>query len=478
MKNQFKSTLNIFIAIALFSITSCTSKQSVWDVKDYGAVADSATVNTTAIQQAIDECAEAGGGIVRLDGGVFISGTILLKDSVTLEICEGSRLQGSINPNDYPVVDPFIDATGQFRGQCLIGAIDVENAAIIGGGTIDGMGNMFYTNIVKKTMKELGEELYTVDFSKIIADGGNYVNKKIRMGYRPFLVRMVRSKNVELKNITLRQPAAWTLHLFACEGFHVDGVKIYSHANRNNDAIDIDSSKDGLIENCIIDSGDDAICVKATSPVATSDILVRNCKIKSNWGAIKFGTESMGDFKNITITDCHIHDTKGGGIKILSADGANIENILIENITMERVEMPIFMRLCERRLVYRNAPQRPTGTINNVTIRNIKASINELEMLRQQPTTGIYISGTANNPIGTVTLENISISHPGGGTAEDAKRVVPENETQYPEFTMLGPTPSYGIYSRYVKDLKSKNITFNLRAEDKRLEQYNEHILE
>jgi polygalacturonase len=463
---------NLVTAVSLILIVFVSScqKQTIWNVKDFGAIDDSKTINTIGIQKAIDECAKAGGGTVLLDGAVFVSGTLLLKDNVELKITEKTTLLGSINPNDYPVVEPFIDATGQFRGQCFIGAIDVKNASITGKGIIDGNGKMLSPDKVKETVKQLGLKLIEPDLTGLLSETNNYVNNNIRLSNRPFLVRMVRSENVKLVDIHLRQPAAWTLHFLECNNFEVDGISIYSHANRNNDAIDIDSSTNGVIRNTNIDSGDDAICFKSTSPKPTTDIEVYDCKIKSEWGAIKFGTESMGDFKNITVRDCFVYDTRGGGIKILSADGANVENILIENIKMENVEMPIFIRLCERRLVYRNADRKPTGSINNVTIRNIDAKITNTEDLRIKAATGLYFSGTPNHNLGHISLENIKIDLPGGGTDEDAQVIVPENITEYPEFTKLGATPAYGLFARHIKNLETTNVSFTLRSVDKREE--------
>lgn len=457
----------LFIVVVAAILTSCNS-QTHWNVLDYGAIADGKTINTKAIQKAIDECAKAGGGTVVLENGKFVSGTVLLKENVTLNIKENSTLLGSINPNDYQSIDPFVDATGQLRGKCLVGAIDVKNIAITGKGTIDGQGHMFTRKKVKETLARLGvkERVEEVKVSK--SNTTLYSGGAVRNFDRPFLVRLVRSDRVQLKDIHLRQPAAWTLHFFQCKNFLVDGIDIYSHANSNNDAIDIDSSTDGKIYNCTIDSGDDAVCFKSTSPKPSANIEVKNCTLSSRWGAVKFGTESMGDFKNITIRDCFVHNTKGGGIKILSADGAHVDNILIENIKMENVEMPIFIRLCERRLVYRNADRKPTGSITNIVIRNIDATVRDLKNCRLPATTGLFFSGTPNHKLGKISLENIKINLPGGGTMAHAQTVVPENETQYPEFTKLGITPSYGLYARHIEQLETKNISFSLRAEDNR----------
>lgn len=464
----FKS-FSLAILLPLLFI-SC-QKQTEWNVLDYGAIADGKTINTASIQNAIDACSEEGGGTVVIGDGTYVSGTILMKSNVTLHVAEGAVLLASTNPNDFVPIDPFIDATGQYRGQCFIGAVDVENIAIEGKGIIDGSGEKFTPAEMKKTLKELEEELHVHDFSHLISENNRYVNKNIRYGNRPFLVRLVRVKNSSFHDVTLRQPAAWTLHFFQCDNFLVDGIEIYSHANKNNDGIDIDSSTNGVIKNSHINSGDDAVCIKGTSSLPTQYLTVENCRLSSHWGAIKFGTESMGDFKDITIKNCTIYDNKGGGIKILSVDGANIENIRIDSIKMENVEMPLFMRLGERRLAYRGADVRPVGSIKNVSISNIQASTRSLEESRIVPPAGIFITGTPNHKIENVKLYNIHITLPGGGTAEDAKKEVPENETLYPEFTKFdGCVPAYGMYARHVKKLETENVSFKLLGEDLREE--------
>lgn len=462
-----KHHFSILTLALVFILNACNTKTE-WDIRDFGAIADDSTVNTEAIQNAIDACSNAGGGKVLIKEGSYITGTILLKNNVTLHVAENAKLIASINPNHFKSIDPFIDATGQYRGQCVVGAMDVENIAITGKGVIDGQGVMFRPENIKKTYKRLGIEPKQEDLSGLISKNSKYVNNNIRVSNRPFLVRLVRVKNSKLKDITLRQPAAWTLHFFQCEGFEVDGISIYSKANRNNDGIDIDSSKDGIIKNSLINSDDDAVCIKGTSAAPTQNLLVENCKISSGWGAIKFGTESMGDFRDITIKNCYIFDTRGGGIKVLSVDGSNISNIVIDSIEMVDVEMPIFIRLGERGLTYRGAEQRPVGSINNVSISNIKAVSRKTEDLRLAPTVGFYFTGTPNHKIGTITLENIDITLPGGGTKADAAVIVPENETQYPEFTKLGATPAYGIYARHIEKMVTKNVSFSLQSEDAR----------
>ncbi len=467
------SNLNInhLLVVALLSLTFGCTSQKIWNIDNYGAVGDSTTINTEAIQQAIDACHHAGGGDVLIKNGTYLSGTIILKDNVTLRIEKGAKLVSSVNPNHFQSIDPFIDATGQYRGQCLIGAIGAKNIAIVGGGIIDGQGEMFTVANIKNTMSNLGEALIVPEMPEVDTASQNYINKDIKPSYRPFLIRLVRCENIELQDVNLRQPAAWTLHFFQCKNFKVDGISIYSHANKNNDAIDIDSSTDGVIVNTTIDSGDDAICFKTTSPIATERIVVTDCKIKSEWGAIKFGTESMGDFRDIEVRNCLIHDTRGGGIKILSVDGANISNINIENIEMQQVDMPIFIRLGERRLIYRDTERMPVGSIENIRISKINATTMPLEASRMSPPTGIFITGTPNYPIGRVKLEHIKIILPGGGVLSEKELEVPENETKYPEFTFFGEMlPAYGLYARHIDGLQLDDITFEtVEADDREM---------
>ena len=443
------------LLICLTAICGVATAQDNLNISDFGAVSDPDVINTMAIQDAIDAAHLVGGGTVVVPEGVFVTGTILLKDNVTLHVSTHAQLLGSPNPLDYRNIDAFVDATGQTRGKCLIGAVDAQNIGISGKGTIDGRGENFQRPALLANLQALG-----IPVSRAQELGGD----------RPFLLRFVRSQRIHLNDIRLRQPAAWTCHFFQCDNILVRGVNIYAHAHRNNDAIDLDSSSNALIEDCVIDSGDDAICFKATSPVATHHVLVRNCTLKSDWGAIKFGTEAMGDFHDISLEKIRIHDTRGGGIKILSVDGANIRNINIRDIVMEDVDMPIFIRLGERLRTYRDAPAQPVGSINDVNLSRITATTRSLDESRVNPPAGIFITGTPNHPIGLITLRDIEITLPGGGKASDAIREVEEAIDRYPEFSFFDVLPAHGLYARHVNSLMTANVTFKLTAPDARPE--------
>jgi polygalacturonase len=447
-----RSKTILFTIIIAFCIFNCTEKSSDYNIKDFGAVGDSLTVNTEAIQKAIDKCSKDGGGIVVISEGIYISGTLLLKDNVTLHVAENTKLMGSSNPKEYQSIDTFVDATGQERGTCLIGSKDATNIGIIGKGIIDGNGAAFLRKNLKLKMKALGLDPETTK---------NFGTN------RPFLLRFVRTGQITLKDIHIREAAAWACHFFQSHDILVDNMTIYNHANKNNDGIDLDSSYNVVINNCNINSGDDAICIKSTSPMPTYNVKVDNCKLKSNWGAIKFGTESMGDFHHIDIRNCKIYDTKGGGIKILSVDGANIHDVVIDNIEMEDVDMPIFIRLGERLRTYRDAEKQKVGSITNVTISNIKAVTRDLENSRISPPAGVFITGTPNHKIGKINLKNINIKLPGGGLTADIVPVA-EDETRYPEFNFFKVLPAYGLYGRHIEDLNVDDMAFELTSNDER----------
>jgi polygalacturonase len=192
-------------------------------------------------------------------------------------------------------------------------------------------------------------------------------------------------------------------------------------------------------------------------------------RLKSNQAGIKMGTESMAPFEDIKISDCHIYDTKNGGIKLLTVDGAHLRNVEISDITMTEVRTPMLFRLGSRLNVFRKGQdtKQPTGTFENVVVRNVKAKAADSAQLK--PPSGILITGVPGHYITNLTLENIEIDLSGTGTAENARQVVPEAIDQYPEVKTFGPIiPAYGVWARHVKGLKLKNVTFRISHNDLR----------
>ena len=422
--------LKLLMISMLLSLNSqLMSQHKQVSVTDYGAVADAQILNTKSFQQAIDEVNKVGGGTVNVPDGKFLIGTVLLKDNVTLNLSEGAELIGSNYLKDYYNIDPFTDAVGQQRGNCLIGAKNANNIAITGKGWINGRGErMIY-------------------------------NDKSERSKRPFLIRIVDSKNLKIDGISIRNSAAWNIHLYQSEQIRVTNVRILSQSEGNGDGIDIDSSEDVYIANCDINAHDDAICFKSTSPRTCKNVKVENCKLSSRWGAVKFGTESMGNFEDIEVSNCYIYDTHGGGIKILSVDGSNIKNINIHDIEMNDVEMPLFIRLGARLNTYRNAEKQPVGSIDGIKIKNIQVHGKRWGKWRVEPAATMVITGLEDAKVKNVSIENFDAKMYYEGKAEHANKEVPEQRTRYPEFIFFdGHFPAYGAFIRHAENITLKNI--------------------
>ncbi len=439
-----KKTAGLLLAIVLY--TSIQAADVV--ITRYGAVGDGKTINSTAIQKAIDEVHQQGGGKVIFPAGRYLSGTIVLKDNVTLHLAKESVLLGSTDVNDYQNLDPFMDGLGTDVGWALLVAVDAKNIGIEGEGKIDGQGAQLRDQQALTDTRPEGK----------------------RWGRRPFLIRIVRCTGVQVKDVTLLYSAAWTSHYFQSRNLDIEHVKILSKGVPHNDGIDIDGCQDVRIKNCDIESGDDALCFKTTSSkMGCSNITVTGMKLKSSQAGIKMGTESMAAFENIAISDCYIYDTNNGGIKLLTVDGAHLRNVTISDIEMVNVKTPMLFRLGSRLSVFRKGKdvQQTTGTLDRVTIRNVKAKAAANAQL--MPPSGILITGVPGHTITNLTLENISIVLAGGGTAEHARQQVPEAVDKYPEVKTFGPlVPAYGIWARHVKGLKLNNISFSLDGNDLR----------
>lgn len=418
------------------------------NVKDYGATGNGTTLDSRAIQCAIDTCTAQGGGRVLVPAGRYLSGTIVLKDNVSLWLEKDALILGSTDIGHYENIDPFTDGLGVDVGWALLVAVDAKNIGIEGEGGIDGQGAQLKARHVLADTR--GE-------SKI-------------WGRRPFLLRVVRCTGVTVRGVSLYYAAAWTSHYFQSRQILIEKVKIVSHGVAHNDGMDIDGCQQVQIRDCDVESGDDALCFKTTSStMACKDITVTRLRLKSNQAAIKMGTESMAPFQNIDISHCEIYDTRNGGIKLLTVDGAHLRQVTISDITMKNVRTPMLLRLGARLSVFRKGKdvQQPTGTFEQVVIRNIKAEAAADAQLK--PPTGILITGVPGHTINDVTLENIEISLAGGGTAADSRHAVPEAVDQYPEVKTFGPLiPAYGIWARHVKGLRLKQIRIKLASPDLR----------
>ncbi len=446
----------------------------IFNVKTFGAAGDSITMDTRAIQAAIDACNEKGGGTVWVPAGKYHIGTIRLKSNVTLSLDYGAYLLGSQDIADY---DPDLSKTREGNAECLIFAENATNITIEGLGVIDGRG----THIAFPRMQEDRKRLP-----------------------RPRLLRMANCSNLTFSGVTYRRPAFWGIHLVDCTNIHFNGVTVrFRNNNYNNDGLDLDGCHEVLIENCDIEAGDDAICLKS-SLHPCRNIVVRNCRASSNTSALKFGTSSSGGFIDVKVTNCYFYDCPMGAIKLQLVDGGRLENVDISRIVMEDVGNPIFIRLGNRGNNFvKNMDIRgnregadkgvPVGTLKNVRISDVVAEVTvespeeeaeavykridlakqnltpEQLAVKQKTRSGpIMITGIPGHYVENVTLENIEISYPGGGSQADAERVVPEDEKRYPEQFFFGVLPAWGAYIRHARNITFKNVKMTTRNPDQR----------
>jgi len=418
----------IFLVLPATDTLSATSTPLTYNVCDFGAVGNGETLNTKPIQKAIDACADNGGGTVFFPAGSFLSGTLYLYSNVTLHLASGCTLLGSKDLNDYPpTVQAFRSYTDNYTNKSLIYGEDLSNIAIVGRGVIDGQGASFK---------------------------GPY---KVR----PYLIRLITCRNVTVKDITLKNSPMWVQHYLACDDVNISGITVKSRCNGNNDGINIDCCRRVRISDCNIWSGDDAIVLKSTAARACENVAISNCVLSSLCNGIKFGTESNGGFKNVVVTGCAIYDTNLAGIALEIVDGGTLDRVVVSGITMKNVRSPIFLRLGNRGRPFKEGMEKPpTGVFRNVTISDIEAS--------SSSKLGCSITGLPGHPIEDVTLSNIRISVPGGGTKEEAKRVVDEKPSAYPECTMFGTLPAYGFYCRHVRGLKFTNVRLRCDKPDRR----------
>lgn len=414
-------------------------KSHEYNVLDFGATGDGKSLDTEAIQRAIDTCSRQGGGTVFLPKGDYLSATVILKSDVTLYLAAEARLLATANVEDYKTYG------------CILYAREAQNIGLAGGGVVDGRG------------EGIQAECTSADCIR----------------YK--IIHFVRCRNVLLTGVLLKDSAFWHTHLTECDEVRIEGVKVHGFVNANNDAFDIDSCQNVFISNCHIKCGDDAIALKTNSTLPCKNITVTNCVISTRWAAFRFGPESRGNFEEITVSNCVIYDTFGCGIKLQMNEGAQMRDIAFDNLVMENVTGPISLRVAN--WIMGSIPRegnenRPIGIFRNVLFNNIRARVAAISHPEAynagKPYPGeekscISIAGLPGHPIEGISLSNIHITFPGGGTAEEAsRRTAPDLPDTYPEYFMFGVLPAYGLYAHHVTRLSLNNVRFDLASFDMR----------
>ena len=456
----------IISALLLLSVVSGICKaEKIVSATDMKIVGDGITMNTEAIQKAIDYChSQKNGGCLVFPEGVYKTGTIVLKSNVTLKLEKGAVISGSTDPYDYYALEAPKGWDSSALG--LILADHAENIRIIGEGTIDGNGRELAHKV--DSLHHIGEK---------VDPAYDYGNKRPNERMRPKLLFISNCKDILVDGLNMRSSAAWGLSFDTCENLTLTNLNINNRAFWNNDGIDVTDSKHVRIAHCNINSADDSICLKSYKVGGCNDdVEIYDCDIVSSASAIKFGTASWGGFKNVTIRKIRVRDTYRSVVAIESVDGGHIENILVEDIIAVNTWNPIFIRLGHR------GGEAP-GTVRNVTIRNMFVDVPfsrpDINYDMRGPAFDFFhnpipssITGIPGHCVENVTLENIEIFCPGKASKGMAyvplSRLssVPEKIDDYPEFTMFGELPSYGLYGRHVRGLTLNNVNFRLKDSD------------
>jgi len=422
-------------------------------VSSFGAVGDGKTLNTDILQRALNSAATQGAKLV-IDGGQFVTGTLIIPTNTHLHIEEGAALLGSNNIADYQR-----SARGWYT---LLSAHKASNISISGGGKIDGRGRQTALNI--DYMHHSGER--PVD---------NYNSRRMRPheSDRPQIIDFIDCHQISIFDVTITNSASWVQTYYHCTDVHIDNIKVVSDAYWNNDGIDFDGVVNGRISNCFINAADDAICIKSEQDTQINDsIIIEDCIVRSSSNGVKFGTSSYKGFKNITIRNIHAFDTYRSAVCLGCVDGGYIDNIKIKNITATNTGNGFVIRLGQR---YQSAPP---GSIRNVTIDGLTAQIAFMRadssyQLRGPGLNAFFnpipasITGLPDAKVTGITLKNISLTYPGVANKGLAYIPVsqlfqvPEKRREYPEYSMFGELPSWALYVRHATGINLKNLKLN-----------------
>lgn len=418
-----------------------------FDVRAFGAKGDGTTLDTDAINRAIAAASASGGGTVRFPAGSYLSYSIRLRSNLALYLDAGATILAAAQPAaGAPGYDPaepnllngqdnvFQDYGHSHFHNSLIWGENVENVSILGPGRIYGLG--------------------------LLRNGGN------RPGQGNKAIALKLCRNVTLKDFTLLQAGWFSLLATGVDNLTIDGLRV----DTNRDGFDIDCCRNVHVANCSVNSPqDDGICLKSTFALGfarpTENVTITNCQVSGyimgtfldgtyranglgGTGRIKFGTESNGGFRNITISNCVFDHCNG--LALEAVDGGIIEDVTISNLAMRHIaNAPVFVRLGHR---MRGPEGTPIGIIRRVSISGLVAS-------DVAGRSAMLIAGTAGHPIEDLRLTDIRISFQGGGTAAQADNNPPEDEPNfYPEPGSFGILPSYGLFARHVTGLTARHV--------------------
>jgi DNA sulfur modification protein DndE len=440
-------------------------RQAVFPVTAYGAKPDGLTPNTAAFNAAIEACHKAGGGAVMVPRGVWLTGPIVLRSNVNLHLERGALVTFSGDRNDYPLTATSFEGVGAYRAQSPISADGAENVGITGEGIFDGAGDRWRP--VKRSKMTEGEW-------KRLTQSGGAVNKAgdtwypsagalkgsltsqpgrvapgrsekdyedIRDFLRPNMVQFVRSRNVLIEGVTFQNSPAWTLHLMLDEHVTLSGVKVKNPWHgQNTDGVDLDSTRNVLIEGCVIDTGDDAICLKSGRDeegrrrgVPTENVLVRDCTVYHGHGGFVVGSEMSGGVRNVFVSDTTFIGTDIGlRFKTTRGRGGVVEQVYAANLQMKDIaDAAVFFDMYYGGQPANDAAQTPPATEATPQFRDFFIR----DIVCRGAKRAVFVRGLPEMAVRGLRMENFVVQSEEGVHLEEAEDVALTNVAVYTEKT-------------------------------------------
>jgi polygalacturonase len=477
----------IFLVLLPVLFLGAKFDASVYNIKDFGAVGDGKTLDSPAINKAIEEAASNRGGTVYLPAGTYLSVSIHLKSNIAIYLDQGATILAADPKQGYKYDEiednkwnMYQDFGHTYWHNSLIWGENLENISILGPGLINGDGLVRGGSQSRTSEQQKALRGKAPEGEKMGPFGYPSASDAVEPGWGNKAIALKLCRNVILKDFSILHGGHFAILATGVDNFTIDNLKI----DTDRDGVDIDCCKNVRVSNCAVNSPfDDGICLKASFGLgfakATEDVNITNCFVSgydegtmldgtfkrdfdkyshhSPTGRIKFGTESNGDFKNITISNCVFEYCRG--LALETVDGSKLEDVTISNITMRDIEnSPIFLRLGKR---MRGPEGVPVGELKRVIISNVV-------VYNAAPRSSVLIVGLPDNNIQDVLLENIKIYYRGGGTKEQAAINPPEDETGYPEPDRFGEMPAYGFFIRHANGIKMNDIDVSYMEQDLR----------
>ena len=430
-----------------------------YNIRDFGAVGDGKAMDTRALQAAIDACTRDGGGTVLVPAGTFQIGTVQLKDNVTLHLAASATLLGTADGTQYHAVDAIPlrgDSTLNDGNWALLFAVDAKNVTIEGSGLIDGQGIQFHAP------------------SRGVAPPSGLGGSR-----RPYHLLFHRCEHLRVRGIRLWNSAFHSVRVIQSHYVWMNGLHIFNRVNGNNDGFHFISCEYVHVNDCTVQSQDDACALFGSCKFIT----VTNSTFSTRWSVFRFGG---GEAENVTVSNCVLHQVFGCPFKFQGRPGSRYENMSFSNLILQEVTGPISISIgpVEQRPDQPAAAGAPAAAVDgppaivrNITFSNIHGTVTtDPPQLPDYPFSSAYRPGEGHsaivlNAIGDTILEHITfddvhLTFGGGGTAEEAaRRDVPHVAGEY---FVLGPIPAYGLYARKVRGITLQNVRFQVARPDLR----------